>query len=462
MKKSVKIIIGMCFLFAFISYAYQDALATQRHGIEVWNALIDGRIKDYYNYCLEHTSCAAAYDFSLYFIFALWNLPIWIIERIFNINAQNYSLVIIYGKVIVLIAYIFCIKILKRIYNMIGDTTISMDEKYSPTFFFSVSLLLTTYSLYTGNYDILSMTFILYGIYNLLIDKKILFIVLFAVAISMKYFAFWVYIPLILLYEKNIWKIGRDVFLGCSVSLIEKCIFNNDVALKASGVDSLVYSNAIAEVLHSGRSSVFGVGDISLCIVAYAFLCIYCYFLIPDKSREFFYKSFYVCAVAWFIFFTFFQYNSYWIVLLVPFLTGLVFSNRKRFAINIIFEMLFSISMYLSMNIRQWWIVGYPFGDSKAGLLEEMIKRYDTVANDNRFYSLGEKLYLINFSQDILLVLNSICIVAACVLLYINRPQSKVEFYCQKQTENLLYSVRNVINVLVLIMPSVIYIWQLI
>ena len=48
-----------------------------------------------------------------------------------------------------------------------------------------------------------------------------------------------------------------------------------------------------------------------------------------------------------------------------------------------------------------------------------MIKRYDTVANDNRFYSLGEKLYLINFSQDILLVLNSICIVAACVLLYI-------------------------------------------
>ena len=345
---------------------------------------------------------------------------------------------------------------------MIGDTTISMDEKYSPTFFFSVSLLLTTYSLYTGNYDILSLTFILYGIYNLLIDKKILFIVLFAVAISMKYFAFWVYIPLILLYEKNIWKIGRDVFLGCSVSLIEKCIFNNDVALKASGVDSLVYSNAIAEVLRSGRSSVFGVGDISLCIVAYAFLCIYCYFLIPDKSREFFYKSFYVCAVAWFIFFTFFQYNSYWIVLLVPFLTGLVFSNRKRFAINIIFEMLFSISMYLSMNIRQWWIVGYPFGDSKAGLLEEMIKRYDTVANDNRFYSLGEKLYLINFSQDILLVLNSICIVAACVLLYINRPQSKVEFYCQKQTENLLYSVRNVINVLVLIMPSVIYIWQLI
>ena len=124
--------------------------------------------------------------------------------------------------------------------------------------------------------------------------------------------------------------------------------------------------------------------------------------------------------------------------------------------------MLFSFSMYLSLNIRQWWIVGYPFGDSKAGLLEEVIKRYGTVANDNRFYSLGEKLYLMNFSQDILLVLNSICIVAVCALLYINRPESKVEFYCQKQTENILYSVRNVINVLVLIMPSVIYIWQLI
>lgn len=459
-RKNIKWVICISFLFIFISYVYQDALATQRHGIEVWNALFTGKIKDYYAWCLENTSCAAAYDFSLYFLFAVWNFPIWIIEKICNINALDSSIAIIYGKGLVLIAYILCIRILKKLYKMVADTAITSKEYYDPVFYFAVSLLVTTYSLYTGNYDILSLVFILYGIYYILVDNKMMFIFLFSLAISMKYFAFWVFIPIILLYEKNVLKIGGYFLGGSLISIIEKLFFNNDVALKAGGGDSLVYTNAIAGVLRAGSSDILGVGEISLCVVAYVLVCIYCYFQKNDDSKEFIYKVFYTCAISWIIFFMFFQYNSYWIVLLIPFLVVLVFSDKRRFAINMIFESVFSIALYLSMNIRQWWIVGYPYGNSKAGLLEWIISQKRNLENGKVFGTLGKWLSSLSFESDMLLVINSICIVSISVLLYINRPGSVVEFKCEEKTEEIVYNVRTVFNILILILPSIIYIYQ--
>lgn len=457
-KRRLWIFFGL--LLAFISYIYQDAVATQRHGIEVWNVLWQGKMLDYYSHCYQNTSCAAAYDITIYILFGIWNFPVWIFEKITGINSQNISFFLIYGKGLVVITWLGCFKITGEIYHRIIKSEVN-NIMYSPGVFFAISPLVTVYSIYTGNYDILSLFFILLGIYMLFENNIKCFILSFAISISIKYFALWIFILLIIMYEKKVHKILEYTFMGVSISIAEKLIFRNDMILKMAGGDSLIYSNALSGVIHAGESNIFGLGQVSICLVLYIFLCIYCYLEIPENSSEFRYKCIYVCMCAWSIFFMFFQYNSYWIILMIPFMTGLVFSDRDRFAINLILEIVFTVGIYISMNIRQWWIVGYPNGASTSEAVDSILRGIFHMEIGGT-YSIGQWMYRLNDKIEIFSIANSVCIAALAAILYINRPGSKVKVVNAESMEKIIYRLRMGLAVCLLVLAPIIYIIQII
>lgn len=235
----------------FVSYVYMDFIATQRHGIEFWNVLINGNLKNFYSYCAENTICPAAYDFTFYGIFAIWNFPCWVYERISGLNSQECIWFVLYGKGLVLASYIVCIKIVNDIGTLLFPE--KKDVRIGVTF--GSSSLILVYSIYTGNYDILTVVFILAGIYYLIkynMDSRtkyyILYLLLFSIATSMKYFAIWLFIPITLLKNKNVLVVFRDIACCVLITCLEKIYFMNDSILNNTNLNILSSQNAISSI----------------------------------------------------------------------------------------------------------------------------------------------------------------------------------------------------------------------
>lgn len=146
---------------------------------------------------------------------------------------------------------------------------------------------------------------------------------------------------------------------------------------------------------------------------------------------------------------------------MIPFMTGLVFSDRDRFVINLILEIVFTVGIYISMNIRQWWIVGYPNGASTSEAVDSILRGIFHMEIGGT-YSIGQWMYRLNDKIEIFSIANSVCIAALAAILYINRPGSKVKVVNAESMEKIIYRLRMGLAVCLLVLAPIIYIIQII
>lgn len=459
----IKISIIFSFLFSFVSYSYMDFIATQRHGIEVWNTLINGNIRNFYYVCAENTMCAAVYDFSIYFIFAIWNFPVWIYERITGIDAQTLQIFILYGKGIVFAFFFGCIYVFKKIVLFVNNQYEESIFVKKPELQLMVSALFTVYSFYTGHYDVISLFFILLGILFLLKNKKIAFALMFSIAFSFKFFALWLFIPIVLTYEKKIVRIVGYLLGISGVYLFENLFFHKNAALKALGASQFSAVESINFFIDAGKTEMFGSGVTSMCIIAYALLCIWCYFCNFIEKKEDVYRIFYICFLTWMIFFSFVKYNTYWIVFYVPFLVFIATFDKSKEGINIILEMILSVSLYVVHNIRQYWVVGYPINfdgtqisANSAGIIGQMFWSLNGYISD--FFIVSEFLNEINSRINLYVIFQSFIVAISISMIVINHPKYVVRFKCTDRTINALYYMRIFINLILLVTPPLLFV----
>lgn len=111
----------------------------------------------------------------------------------------------------------------RKIHEFItGDREASRTAVYA--FLFSGILLMAAY--YVGQYDIIGVVFAVYGVYYYLKGDYKKFYLFFALAITCKYFALLLFICLVLLYEKRILYIVRNMVFGCWLVVAEKLLFS--------------------------------------------------------------------------------------------------------------------------------------------------------------------------------------------------------------------------------------------
>lgn len=286
--KEFSMILIMLLIF-FASFRYNDTkyIMFYEHSF-IANIMNNGQTS-FYEYCLQQLelyghdagACYALWGMPMYLILGIWGIPLYAVSSIANVTI--YDLIknmwcVIYGKLYLILFLAICLWIMLKIYEKFQHKNLSKQE--------IILLVLSSYMIVApifiqGQCDIVEMAFVLLGIYCLIgKNNKFTFLLCFIVAISLKQVSILIFIPLLLLFEKNIFKIGLKVASTLIIPVLGKFIFGGpiDTSVNSSNVNDIIMNKVP-----------FLNGDIPLFIIVYALICIYSY-LYDNKSEEKFNK----------------------------------------------------------------------------------------------------------------------------------------------------------------------------
>lgn len=402
---------GAIFVF-FISLStmYFDFFATFRNGINFWYALFEGHPLSFYSYAKaipgatvnRTVQAGAAYDFTIYAFFAVWNFPAWLYERISGNYAESCFLFLAWGKLMLPAVAILAAGGMKKILGFItgnSKDTATMIYAYS----FSGILLASVCSI--GQYDIIGVLFAVYGVYYFLKKDYRRFYLYFGVAITCKYFALFIFICLVLLYEKRILYILRNLVAGCYLVIIEKLLFSfgrsyesihaaagQAAAIEQSGggvVGVNLLPTRLQYLFHLKTS--MGVDSLSVFMFLFALVLVYCYLQKREESYAFYYKVIYIafCINAVFILYT--ASTPYWAVLMVPYMVLMIYCRADNRKINICLETV-GVGSFLI-----WHFAREPYLFS-SGSCEGMLLYY--LLGKPRFYEKGLTAVMARLIED--------------------------------------------------------------
>lgn len=445
-------------LFAFlflISYTYGDIIITTRHGMRLWDCLFQGRLLDFYNYnsavlpqnSVFNTPQSASYDFTVYLIFALWNLPLWALEQLFRIPVTDNFFCLIWPKLLLVLAAVLSAGSIKRIARLLGLGETA--QRWAP-FVWCSSALVCSSLLMISQYDIFSLFFMLLGFeaYLKLDTKK--FLLFFAIATSCKYFALLVFLPLVLLRWKKVWQILLFAASSFALTLFWKALF----LLAPSGA---VSQPSLAESLFSTltvNTQAVGLYPASLFFVAVIAVCIFAYSRNDDPTQQG-KTALYVSAASMLSFVALTQIYPYWSILVTPFLVLLVFSNRERLKLNLFLEMGFGLSLvFQQMNF-------YSFSFSNY-LLMPMLwgKLFGTNVTPSE--GIGSTFYYLNLAAPVMTGLSALMLCCAAGLLLFNTPKRMLASQpLEVRMERSVIWVRVCLFALVGLLPIASYLQQL-
>lgn len=404
------------YLFGFIilgvvlfSHMYFDFFATYRHGLNFWYALSEGHPFSFYSYARaipgmtinREVSCGAAYDFTIYAVFAIWNFPAWVYEKISGTPAESVLWCLLWGKLMLAVIAIASAAGVRKIHELItGDREESKTALF--VYLFSGILIVSVY--YIGQYDIIGVLFAIYGVYYYLKKDYKKFYLFFALAITCKYFALLMFLCLVLLYEKRILYIIRDMILGCWLVAVEKILFSlgksyEEIHPLAEVAAKPVTGIAGTSILSSRTSYLFslqyhmGVDSISVFVLAIGLLCAYCYLQKREDNYAFYYKVLYVSFAANTFFIIFAASTPYWAVLLAPWLVLTIYCKGEHLKLNMLLETVGTASFLVWHMAREpyifrsdncegmlmYYILGRPYfyktgaGDVMAALMESAL-----------------------------------------------------------------------------------------
>ena len=211
----VLVILSYCIIFPL--HTYNDILITAKQGYSFWNLLLEGRPLDFY---LETASMVsgnpfypvvqgAAYLFPVYLVFAVWNFPTWALEKASGMALFNSIPSMIWMKLMLVpFLVISTIQIFK-----IVDKSRNKEYAQLAAFLFLSSILVIYPTAIIGQYDVLGLPFILWGISSWMDKKTKSFVFSFSIALTFKYFALFYFLPLLVMREKKILSIFAKFIL---------------------------------------------------------------------------------------------------------------------------------------------------------------------------------------------------------------------------------------------------------
>lgn len=346
-------------LFLSSFYLYGDIAHTTGCGIKVWDCLFEGKLSTFYSVSytgipgtfLEETG-GGEYDFAMYVIFALYNFPLWIWEKISGYSFLEFYLTRLYSKGIV---WIFSAISAYLIYKIALVCELKKEEAKWASFLFFSSAIFSIAVVVVSGYDIISVVFTLLGIYGYLRSNSKCFILSFAMAVALKMFALWIFIPLVLLREKVVWKIVLCGLAVISVLAIPKIFFGSgtktlEVISHADGIvnGALFPSSEIG----TAELTFISMENLPLMFVGMITIWLICYFHKKElKNRE----VVYLCALVMAIFILTVKVHPQWGILLLPYMVLIIMFHPYRMRENLILEGVFSVGFVLNKAIGYYW-----------------------------------------------------------------------------------------------------------
>ena len=442
-----------------ISHTYNDILVTTRHGINFWDILLDGKFIAFYDINITESGNefynvkqACAYNILLYIVFALWNFPLYLLERLANVDVMNNIACLVYAKLLPVTAMIVTAMIVKKILEALH---IPQDQHNLMLYLYISSSLLVTVIFITGQYDVLSLVFQLLGVYAFIKgdDKK--FVIWFGIAFCFKFFAIVIFIPLMLLRYKKVFQ-----WVKCSATVIAIWLptelpfwiynaFLRSTNTMASGRESFT-AGLLKKMLFSANFK----SVLNVFIVAYAAIILWCYLQEYD-SKVSAYKGIWASFVSYAAFFGLMDAYPYWSVLLAPFVTLAIAMSTKHLYINTLLETI-GYAGLLGVNMFKYnWVY---FGDTLKPMVWSRIlqgTRFSTGFENSLIY----KIIIAPSPQNELFpILNSAFVAAVLALAYITYPRdngSMMQKYPNFKEYRDVIVLRFLVNAMICLLPII-------
>ena len=219
---------------------------------------------------------------------------------------------------------------------------------------------------YFGQYDSIGLFFLLVSFYFYLRSNMKLFILFAAIAMTFKLFALLAFIPLLLLKEKRVLYIIRNLLLSISGIII--CKFY--IADPGFTVSKTFESNMVGRIFNSSLPVAWG--SASYFLIFYIAICIYSYLSAIEDSKISDIASYILLCVYGFLF-LFVDWHPQWVLYLTPFLTLAL--PQRRISYKTIL-----IDTGLGLSYILYTIVVFPngigFNMMKMGGISQIFNNY--------------------------------------------------------------------------------------
>lgn len=435
-------------LFVFVSIAFVDMRSLTVWSTNVWDVTFDSNIRHLYEYTaqnvqqLRHSQMGSEL-FSV-LPWSVWNLPIWIIQRVTGKPIADSAIMLAYSKAFLVLLTVIMLRYTKKIAMIVtgGNKTKSAWAVLLSAS--SVFLILGVF--YAGQNDIIMVVPSVIAVYYLLKGKQRWFIVWSIIAIAIKPFFVIAFLAALLLYEKSFIKIILKTALSVVGVAAQKLLF-----FKAPMYEESIAkgpSKDMLEQMFSGDLST-AFGKASLFAVALVLICLYAYtrgFSKDDMrscdSRLGKYIV-YIVALTNLAYLMFSPFSFYRLVTLVPFLYLVLVQNEELYFYNGLCETAMSAALLLKLGLR----TNTSLFRAKAvnGALIQRLWGYSVTPEfeEGPYTSLStyltEKESVLMFFQP---MFSGVALICAILLMAYNHPDRKLKapLYGDKNCRVLLWA----------------------
>lgn len=324
-------IIFFAILFiCFFTFIHKDILCTAGSSI----SYLGGHIIDFYTYnVVNGVEAMNNYMPSTYILFAIWNIPVYILGfvscPVSDVSAVPF-LVAMWYKLLPVIFYIASAFLLGRIGKLLNFEPkkvmlLVFTFLTSPLAFFSPVIF--------GQYDSFTVFFVILGLYHYLKNDISKFVMFFGLATTFKYFALLIFLPLLLLREKNILKIIKNCFL-CALPFGLECL----IYLNSKYFNIGVFGFKVKNYIFQGGLNLNFI-NVKLFVVFFVFILALSYYkkfgTNVEDNEDVVRWAIYICNIVVFLVFGLSMWHPQWLIFGVPFMTlgALINKNAKIFFI---------------------------------------------------------------------------------------------------------------------------------
>lgn len=353
------LIIAVFFLILLMSNMYGDTKAFVHYEVNFWRSIFEeGGLQHFYDYSYKMEqyykangiggAYGAYYDFPMFILFGIWGFPLYLVCEHFGIEETSNIWTMVYGKAIFILAIAVAAFV---IYKICRNIKINKTQSKWAVFLFISSMLALVDVAYIGQLDIMGIIFTLLGIYYYQKDCRWKFVLCFMIAVTFKQFPIFIFIPLLLLVEKNIIKIGFETIIVLLFSKLTGLPFPSDtMAITAKNN----FGEQSLQVLLGVKAPLFN-EDVPIIIILLGSICVYCYLKRIQNQKEREEYSVFISLLAMFVLLTSFDSNPYWYIQLAPFVAIMLMYNSKQYKNLILFETVGMVCLVLSQFGANYW-----------------------------------------------------------------------------------------------------------
>lgn len=373
-------------IVCFFSFQQVDILHTAGSSF----AYLHGHFADFYKYVDGYIG-VPAYMPSTYIAFAIWNIPLRIFDVVPVPTMDVPTWVLMWYKLLPVILYMLTGYLIYRICKLSGVS--DYKSKIGSYVFLSCPIGFFSQFLF-GQYDIFTVVFMLLGYYFYLKNNNKLFVVMFGIAITFKYFALLFFVPLVLLKCKSVLKVILSIILVCVPIGMEILLYLPSAAFR-KGVLGFGAASYIFNV-----SFDTGYYRISIVVVLWIVVCLLAF--LRERGNVLI-DSIFMLNVVCYLCFGLSMWHPQWLLLAVPFMSLGIIYNKKS-DILMLLELLLMCA-YCMFTVNMWG------GNVDAalflkGVLHGFLKKsLDSVITMRSLYIIQDKNLIMSFFSGCLLAL---------------------------------------------------------